>query len=73
MLTIMKSGSRREDVDRVSQVVQGLGFEPRSFRHAERVFRVVGCAGPPHPELFDTLRRRTLSPNRPAVRVVGEG
>ncbi len=37
MLIIMKSGSTPEDVDRVRDVIRGLGFDSRSLPVAERL------------------------------------
>ncbi len=44
----MKSGSTREDLSRVRDVIQGLGFESQPLPVAERLaVRVVGYAREP--------------------------
>ncbi len=56
MLIVMKSGSSREDVNRVRDVIQGLGFESQPLPVAERLaVRVAGYARLPSCELFETL------------------
>jgi len=56
MLIIMKSGSTREDVGRVRDVIRGLGFESRPLPVAERLaVGVVGYDEAPHPDLFEAL------------------
>ena len=52
----MKSGSSREDVIRVRDVVQGLGFESQPLPVSERTaVRVSGYSREPSRELFETL------------------
>jgi 3-deoxy-7-phosphoheptulonate synthase len=70
MLIVMKSGSTREDVDRVSHVIQGLGFDAKPITLTEwLVVRVAGYTDPPHPELFETLPGvGAVLPVRDAVR-----
>lgn len=56
MLIVMKSGSTREDVDRVRDVIQGLGYESQALPVAERLaVRVSEYAREPSCELFETL------------------
>jgi 3-deoxy-7-phosphoheptulonate synthase len=56
MLIVMKSGSSREDVNRVRDVIQGLGLESQPLPVAERLaVRVSGYAREPSRDLFETL------------------
>ena len=73
MLIIMKSGSGPEDVDRVREVIQGLGFESRALELDRRpAVRASGYGEAPHPDLFETLPGVELVlPVRHTMRHVG--
>jgi len=52
----MKPGSTREDVNRVRDVIQGLGFDSQPLSVAERLaVRVGGYSREPSRDLFETL------------------
>jgi 3-deoxy-7-phosphoheptulonate synthase len=73
MLIIMQSGSRPEDVNRVRDVIQGLGFESRTLElDGRQVVRASGYDEPPHHDLFETLPGvDQVLPVRHTVRHVG--
>ena len=64
MLIVMKSGSTRDDVDRVSHVIQGLGFDPQPFPLAERLIVRVAGYSEPRETASTRLQVRLRSPIR---------
>jgi 3-deoxy-7-phosphoheptulonate synthase len=57
MLIVMKCGSTREEVGRVRDVIDGLGFDSRQIplEGGRVALRVAGYAEPPNSHLFETL------------------
>ena len=56
MVIVMKKGSSREDLARVAQAVESLGFHPHVLPGAERTaIGITGNAGPLDPDAFERL------------------